>query len=64
MLLFNLFTTKTKVCPCGKRHDWGASRSMNFFAPTPIKADATPMGCLLHLKINPPLKMNLPVVEI
>ena len=64
MLLFNPFTTQTSAFPSGKRHNWGASHSMNFFAPTPIKADATPMGCPLQLKMNHPLKMNLPVIEI
>ena len=63
MLLFNPVTTQTRVCPSGQRHDWGASYSMNFFAP-PIKADGTPMSCPLNLKMNPLLKMNLPFIEI
>ena len=35
MLLFNPVATQTTVCPSGERHDWGASYSMNLFAPPP-----------------------------
>ena len=65
MVHFNPVTTQTWVWPSGERHDWGTSHSMNFFAPpSPIKADATAVGCPLHLKMNPPLKMSLPFIEI
>ena len=65
MLLFNPVITQTRVCPSGERYDWGASYSMKFFAPPPhpppplIKADATPVGCPFHLKMNSLLTINL-----
>ena len=65
MLLFNPITTQTMVCPSGERHDWGASPSMNFSEPPPIKVDATPIPhCPLLLKMNPALKMNLAFIEV
>ena len=73
MLLFNPVTTQTRLCPTRERHDCGAVHSMDFLVlthtppppPPHIKADVSPMGQHpLHLKMNPPLKMNLPFIEI
>ena len=61
MVPFSPVTTQNRVCLSGQKHDWCASHSPH---PSPIKADVTPVGSPLHLKMNPPLKMNLPFIEI
>ena len=40
MLFLNPVTAQTKVCPSGKRHDWGVSHSMN--PPYPHQSRCNP----------------------
>ena len=61
MVPFSPVTTQNRVCLSGQRHDWVPATP---HPPSSIKADVTPMGSSLHLKMNPPLKMNLPFIEI